>query len=52
MPNNWSKIRDEWLSSTAIGEDNAKWALEVLINSEEELFNRKEIEITKMHWSS
>ena len=38
MPNNWSKIRDEWLSSTAIGEDNAKWALEVLINSEEELF--------------
>ena len=38
MPQNWSKIRDEWLSSTAIKEDDAKWALEALINSEEELF--------------
>tara|TARA_B100000945_G_scaffold300969_1_gene283290 strand:- start:237 stop:734 length:498 start_codon:yes stop_codon:yes gene_type:complete len=38
MPSNWSKIRDEWLSSTAIAEDDAKWALEALISSEEELF--------------
>ena len=38
MPNNWTKIRDEWLNSTAISEGDAKWALDALINSEEELF--------------
>ena len=38
MPSNWSKIRDEWLDRTAIAKDDAKWALEALINSEEELF--------------
>ena len=38
MPSNWSKIRDEWLDRTAVGKDDAKWALEALINSEEELF--------------
>ena len=38
MNNNWSKLRDEWLNSTAISEDDAKWALEALINSEPELF--------------
>ena len=38
MPNNWSKIRDEWLDRTAVTQDDAKWALEALINSEEELF--------------
>ena len=38
MPKNWSFIRDEWLKSTAIAEDDAKWALEALINTEEELF--------------
>ena len=38
MPNNWSKIRDEWLNSTAIAEDDAKWALDALINSEEDFF--------------
>ena len=38
MPKNWSYIRDEWLKSTTIGEDDAKWALEALINSEGELF--------------
>ena len=38
MPNNWSKIRDEWLKSTALAENDAKWALEALVNSEEELF--------------
>ena len=39
MPKNWSKIRDEWLKSTALAEDDARWALEALINSEEELFD-------------
>ena len=38
MPKNWSYIRDEWLKSTNIAEDDAKWALEALINSEGELF--------------
>ena len=38
MPNNWSYIRDEWLKTTSIGEDDAKWALEALINTEEDLF--------------
>ena len=38
MANNWSKIRDEWLKSTALAEKDAKWALEALVNSEEELF--------------
>ena len=38
MPSNWSKIRDEWLDRTAVAKDDAKWALEALINSEEELF--------------
>ena len=34
MPSNWSKIRDEWLDRTAVAKDDAKWALEALINSE------------------
>ena len=38
MPKNWSYIRDEWLKSTTIAEDDAKWALEALINSEGDLF--------------
>ena len=38
MPKNWSYIRDEWLRSTSISEDDAKWALEALINREGELF--------------
>ena len=38
MPSNQSKIRDEWLNRTAIAKDDAKWALEALINSEEEFF--------------
>ena len=39
MPKNWSYIRDEWLKSTNIAEDDAKWALEALINREGELFD-------------
>ena len=38
MPSNWSKLRDEWLDSTAIAKEDANWALEALINSEKELF--------------
>ena len=38
MSKNWSYIRDEWLKSTTIAEDDAKWALEALINTEEDLF--------------
>ena len=38
MPSNWSKIRDEWLDRTAVAKDDAKWALEALISSEEEFF--------------
>ena len=38
MSKNWSYIRDEWLKSTTIAEDDAKWALEALINSEGEFF--------------
>ena len=32
MPSNWSKIRDEWLNRTAVAKDDARWALEALIN--------------------
>ena len=39
MRKNWSYIRDEWLKSTTITEDDAQWALEVLVNKEEELFD-------------
>ena len=38
MSKNWSYIRDEWLKSTTIAQDDAKWALEALINTEEDLF--------------
>ncbi len=38
MPSNWSKLRDEWLDRTAVAKDDAKWAIEALINSEKELF--------------
>ena len=38
MPNNWSYIRDKWLKTTSITQDDARWALEALINTEEELF--------------
>ena len=54
MPSNWSKLRDEWLDRTAVTKDDAKWALEALINSEEELFeiekkiNNKEYGISEV----
>ena len=34
MSKKWSKIRDEWLEKTSVTKDDAKWALEALINSE------------------
>ena len=39
MSKNWSNIREEWLRSTSIPEDDAKWALDVLIENEEEIYN-------------
>ena len=33
MSKNWSYIRDEWLKRTTIAADDAKWALEALINT-------------------
>ena len=38
MQNNWSSLRDEWLKSTSIPEDDAKWALDAIIRAEDELF--------------
>ena len=38
MSKNWSYIRDEWLKRTYLTEDDAKWAFEALINTEEDLF--------------
>ena len=38
MSKHWSYIRDKWLKSTTIAEDDAQWALEALINTEDELF--------------
>ena len=50
MSKNWSYIRDEWLKSTTIAEDDAKWALEALINTEEDLFEiERNLKIIKMH---
>ena len=38
MSKNWSYFREEWLKGTSLKEEDAKWALEVLISSEKELF--------------
>ena len=38
MSKNWSYYREEWLKSTSLHEEDAKWALEALIDAEEELF--------------
>ncbi len=34
----WSSLREEWLKNTSIPEADAKWALDVLLNSEEDFF--------------
>ena len=38
MSKNWSFYREEWLKNTSLQEEDAKWALEALIDTEEELF--------------
>lgn len=38
MSKNWSFLREEWLKSTSIPEEEAKWALEALISSEHDFF--------------
>ena len=38
MTKSWSYYREEWLKNTSIPEDDAQWALEILINSEEDFF--------------
>ena len=38
MKNNWSSLRDEWLKNTSLPEDDAKWALDAIVRSEDELF--------------
>ena len=38
MSKNWSYYREEWLKNTSLQEEDAKWALEALIDTEEELF--------------
>ena len=35
---NWSNLREEWLQSTSLSKDDAKWALEVLIDSERDFY--------------
>ena len=38
MQKSWSSLRDEWLQSTSIAEDDAKWALDAIVRVEDELF--------------
>ena len=38
MSNNWSNFREEWLKSTNISDDDAKWAVDALVNTEEDFF--------------
>jgi len=42
MSKDWAYLRQEWLKNTSLQENDAKWALEVLIKSEKEFH---EIEI-------
>ena len=38
MSRDWTYFREEWLKNTSLHEDDAKWALEALINSEKEFY--------------
>ncbi len=38
MSKDWTKFREEWLKNTSLQENDAKWALEALINSEKEFY--------------
>ena len=42
MSKDWTYLRQQWLENTSLQENDAKWALDVLINSEKEFH---EIEI-------
>ena len=38
MSKDWTNFREEWIKNTSLQEDDAKWALEALINSEKEFY--------------
>ena len=38
MSKDWTYYREEWLKNTSLQEDDAKWALEALIDSEKEFY--------------
>ena len=38
MSKDWTYFREEWLKNTSLQEDDAKWALEALINTEKEFY--------------
>ena len=38
MFKNWTYLREEWLKTTSVQQEDAKWALEALISSEEDIF--------------
>tara|TARA_B100000212_G_scaffold31352_1_gene20476 strand:+ start:1505 stop:1999 length:495 start_codon:yes stop_codon:yes gene_type:complete len=39
MVKDWSQIREEWLNRTSLKEEDAKWALEAIIDTEQDLFD-------------
>ena len=39
MTKTWSYFREEWLNNTSLSEDDAKWALDALINYEQDFFD-------------
>ena len=38
MSKDWTYFREEWLKNTSLQENDAKWAMEALINSENEFY--------------
>ena len=38
MKKSWSALRDEWLRSTSIPPEDAKWALETIVGREDKLY--------------
>ena len=38
MSKDWTYFREEWLKNTSLHENDVKWALETLINSEKEFY--------------
>ncbi len=39
MSKDWTYFREEWIKNTSLEENDAKWALEALINSEKEFYD-------------